>query len=333
MTASRHLIVGSAGGTNAFGTIKSVRDRYGDQVFVVALDTHPREHVAASTLADAFVRVPLARSPEFAAALHDLARTYPGSFYLPQHDEEIVAAAHLAAEGRLPSDLVLIAPPNDVVQICWDKWKTHWWLVARGLPSPVTALATEAEFARMPRPVLLKPREGTGGTNFRHIETTADLADIDPNRWLLQEVLQTPQVSVETFLSRSGQIFRTVCREYIEFKPGSPSMKARLHDDRALAEIAERLARELPLFGAFVFEVMRDRAGDWRIIDVNPRLGAGTRMCVSIGIDIAAASLADFWGEEVSKLLPPLVGEYYIARQYEEYVTSRPHPVPPGSGS
>src|SRR5262249_33925201 len=77
MASPRRLIVGSAGGTNAFGTIRSVRDRYGDAVFVIASDTNPRELVAASALSDAFVQMPPARAPQFPEALGNLAAAYP----------------------------------------------------------------------------------------------------------------------------------------------------------------------------------------------------------------------------------------------------------------
>ena len=325
MTASRRLIVGAAGSSNAFGTIRSVRDRYGDGVFVVAIDTHPREFVAASTLADAFVQVPLARTPDFAATLRDLAHSYPGSWYLPIHDEEILAATRLAAEGRFPSDLVLMAAPHEVVRLCWDKWETHRWLTARGLPSPETALATPAALEKMRHPVLLKPREGTGGANFPQVRSKAGLSNLDGDRWLLQEILEEAhEVTVEGFLGRRGEIFRCVTREFLELKRGPPIRRARLYHDPELSALAERLARELALFGAFNFEAMRDRRGDWRIIDVHPRVSAGTRMCAAVGIDIAAADVADFWGEDVREILPPLDGEYYVARQYEEYVTRRP---------
>lgn len=111
---SRGLIVGAAASANTFGTIQSVRARYGDAVFVVATDTNRRELVAASVLADAFVQVPLARTPEFPEALRGLAAAYPDSHYLPMHDEEIGVAARLAAQGRLPRGLTLIAPSYDV---------------------------------------------------------------------------------------------------------------------------------------------------------------------------------------------------------------------------
>src|SRR5689334_9523091 len=103
----RRLIVGTAGSAVAFGAIRSVRAHYGDRVFIIAMDTNRREMVAASVLADAFVQVPLARSAEFPEALHKISASYPGSYYLPVHDDELENSARLAAEGRFPSGLEL----------------------------------------------------------------------------------------------------------------------------------------------------------------------------------------------------------------------------------
>ncbi len=327
MAARRRLIVGSAGGTSAFGVIRSVRERYGDSVFVIAIDTNPRELVAATVLADAFTQVPPARAPQFPAMLQDLAKSYGRATYLPLHDAEILAAARLVEMGRFPSELRVVAPPYAVARLYWDKWEMHQWLSARGLPSPRTVLAEPATLEVMQRPVILKPREGTAGANFQQIHTPSELEGADSSRWVLQEVLQKPEVSVEVFLARDSDVFRCVARADLERRPGGPSTKARLHTDPDLTRIAERLARELPLRGAFNFEAMHDNQGNWRIIDVNPRVNAGTRMCAVVGIDMAAANLADFWGESAAPMLPPLDGEYYVVKQYEDYVTGRRKPA------
>lgn len=322
MHQSRRLIVGSSGSANSFGTIQSVRDHYGDSVFVVATDTNRRELVAASVLADAFVQVPAARSPEFPQALAEIAASYPDSFYLPVHDDELEAAARLAADGSLPSGLDLIAPPLHIVRLCGDKWAMHGWLGANGLPSPETALATRAAFERLPSGPMLKPREGYGSRSVRLIHAADELATIDSDHWLLQEQLRQPEVGIDVFLSRGVGTFFCVCREYLEKRAGAT--KARVFHDPALTEIAERIARGLPLFGAFMFQVMRDAASRWRIIDVNPRVGSATRMSAVLGMDFAAANLADYWGEPTGDLMRPLTREHYVVRQYKDYITTRP---------
>ena len=72
-----------------------------------------------------------------------------------------------------------------------------------------------------------------------------------------------------------------------------------------------------------MFQVMRDAARRWQIIDVNPRVGRGTGMSAAVGLNFAAANLADLWGESTEALLPPFTGERHVARQYADYVTSR----------
>ncbi len=318
----RRLIVGAAGSNNGFGTIQSVRDRYGDSVLIVAIDTSPRELVGASALADAFVQVPPARSPAFPDALRGIAETFSGGTYLPLHDHEIEVASRLAEEGRLPTGLDLVAPPHRVMRLCSDKWQMHQWLVAHGLPSPVTALAHASALATMPRPAMLKPREGFAGDRFALIRDAAELANVAPDQWILQEVLVEPEVGIDVFLSRDGRVFRCLCREYRE-KRATVATKARLYSDSILADIAERLARGVPLIGAFLFQVMRDETGQWRITDVNPRVGSATRMSAAVGMDFAAANLADHWNEPTEPLLQPFTGECYVVRQYADYLTRR----------
>src|SRR5208337_161010 len=170
-----------------------------------------------------------------------------------------------------------------------------------------------------PRP---KPREGTGSRDVRLIHDTAELAGIDPNRWLVQERLHMPEVAIDVFLSRNAGVFCCVCRENIERRLGFPTLKYRMFNDPILGNIAEGLARRLPIFGSFLCQVMRDAASRWQIIDVNPRVGNATRMSAVLGVDFAVANLADFWGEPAETVLTPLTGEHYVVRQFANYVTS-----------
>jgi hypothetical protein len=141
-----------------------------------------------------------------------------------------------------------------------------------------------------------------------------------PSDWLLQEPLQRPEVAIDVFQSRKGETFRCICREYLE-RRATVATKVRIFHEPALAAVAARLAQELPLSGAFMFQVMRDAGQAWRIIDVNPRIGSGTRMSAAVGLDFAAANLADLWGDPVEESLTPLAGEHFVVRQYEDYVT------------
>ena len=321
----RRLIVGSAGSTGSFGVVKGVRQWYGDSVFVIAIDTNLRERVTASLFADAFVQVPLARSPEFIDALARLAEAYPGSSYLPMHDEEIEVAARLASEGDLPPGLDLIAPPYEVVRLCNDKWRMHQWLKANGLPTPETVLATPEAIATVPLPTVLKPRIGTGSQGVRLMRARSELTGLAPEAWLLQELLRYPEMNVEVFRSRTTGTFHSACRVFLGTIASFASAGHgpwRVFRDPAVEVLAEDLTRRLPMFGTFFFQALSDSSSRWMITDVNPR--AARRMSAAVGVDFTMANLADFWGEPTDRMIKPIAGEYIVAREYTDYVLSAP---------
>src|SRR5271167_502752 len=274
----RRLIVGSAGSGGSFDVVRAVRQWYGDTVFVIAIDTNPRERVTASLLSDAFVQVLPARSPEFAEALARLAEAYPESSYLPMHDEEIEVAARLASEGNLPAGLDLIAPPYEVVRLCNDKWRMHQWLKANGLPTPETVLATPEAIAAVQLPTVLKPRIGTGSRGVRLIRERSELAGLASEAWLLQEFLRHPELQCTSFLSRHTGAHHSACHMFMGSRAGFlPAGHGpwRVFRDPVVEAHAEQLARRLPIFGSFFFQNLSDGSSRWLITDINPRAPAG----------------------------------------------------------
>lgn len=315
----RRLIVGGAGSLAALGIVRSVRRQFGDAVFIVAMDTNPRDQVAAAAFADAFVQVPMARSVKFHQALSDIAAAFPHAAYLPTNEYEIDVAAHLAAAGELPDGMGLVMPPHAMIRLCNDKWAMHHWLLARGFPSPATVQASPDTAETIPGALFLKPRNGYGSKGVRPIHDTNDVAALDPEEWLIQERLSEPVVTIEALLSRADGRCHSICRLRLSVDEHNVQTEARVFQDRVLADLVERIARALPLYGAFCLQVMASAAGDWKITDVNPRLASGTGASAAAGMDFVGANLADFWGDPVERFLQPMLGERYVVRRGTEY--------------
>ncbi|MEO8227531.1 MAG: ATP-grasp domain-containing protein [Gemmatimonadota bacterium] len=310
--------LGAAGTGTAFGIAASIRARWGGAVRLIAADTNPAHLVAASALADAFVQVPPAASPEFAAFLtHHLVQAR-ATTYVPILDREILVAAELAEAGRLPAGLALIAPAAATARICLDKLATAAWLTQQGLPSPRTQLARDASWDDAD--IVAKPRHGVGSVGFRRITSRDELAALGGSEDLVvQELCCAPEITLDVFRSRRTGFVRAVCRERLEVKAGVCT-KARIFESDELADLARRVAEGLALTGTFCMQVMRATTdGSWRITDINPRPGAGTRMTVAAGVDILCAGLADAWGMDVEPLLHSLPRERFVVRQYAEY--------------
>jgi carbamoyl-phosphate synthase large subunit len=331
----RQLILGAAGSGISHDTLRSVREQFGDRVFVVAIDINPRERVAASVMADAFVQVPLARSTAFLPALAELAEAYPGSCYLPVHDEELAAVADLATAGRLPPGLDVIAPSPEVIRICNDKWLAHQWLQDNGFDTAKTALADPVAVELVGLPAILKPRSGTASTGVRLIHDAAELAGLDREKWLLQELFQSQEITAEGLLSRRDGNFRTYCRLQLAPMVGYRVIRGvwRVLSDPAVGAIVERLARQLPLPGAFIVQGFHKDSSPLLITDINPRVASGMRAAAAVGTDFLAANLADFWGEPIDQMAKPVVGEHVVARGYSEHVTASTDPMLVGISS
>lgn len=298
------VLVSAAGTATAYGILRSLRERWGDRLRLVAADINPPHLVAAAAVADATHTVPLAADPEFTAAITGLLRAEGATVWWPVVDLEIVVAAGL--RDALPG-VRLLAPPRATAELCLDKLALARRLDALGLPTPPTWPAEEARW--QPGGLVLKPRRGFGSRGVVFAEREQDL--VRAGDLVAQPRLTGPEVTIDALRTRDGAT-RAVARERLEVKAGV-STKARVYEDEVLSDLAARLADGLELTGPFCFQVI---AG--AITDVNPRPGGGTRMTVAAGVDLHSAALADALGEPFA--LPRLERERFVVRHWEEVV-------------
>lgn len=316
----RSILVGSAGSTTGFGVIRSIQEAWGEDIRIVAADTNPPHLVAASTSVASCIQVLPARDPAFADLLCELFLHQRIDTYVPIHDIEIEVAATCRHEGRFPPEVGITAPELSVVTCCNDKLASYRALATAALPTPFTASIKVVDW--QPEGWLAKPRVGVGSIGVTMLRTADDFAKLQAadSDFVVQAPCHGSEITIDTFRSRNSDFLQTVARERIETKAGVCS-KARLYHDPELHELASGVAEALGLRGAFNFQVMRQIDGSWGVIDINPRTGGATSMCRAVGINFAAANLADLWDEDFERFLPGLDHERYVMRQPTEFVT------------
>ena len=315
---SHTVLVGSAGTGTAFGAITALRRYWSGSLAIVSMDINPRHLVTASILSNSFEQVPLTASPEFSAALFRVIQDYRVDTYLPLLPDEVALAAKLLQAGSLPPCFSLLAGSADSSETAADKWLTAQWLARNGLNGPRTSLATGPFSAGK---YFLKPRRGTGSRGARVVTATelAEAVRAQPYRWVVQEICEGPEVTVDAFFDPDTGFCRAVGRERIEIKAGV-STKARLFVDERLQELSKELATELAFAGSFCFQVMRVN-GDWAVIDINLRPGAATAMCALTGNDFFAATFARAWRQNYTRFFQPFERDVFVTRQYAEFIT------------
>lgn len=321
--------VGSSGSATGFGMLRSIRDRWGDAVRLVALDTGPPELNASSVVADSYMRVPPVAAADYAETLERfLQRVHAPTVYIPIYDSEILAAASRAEAGGLPSSLrILVAGCARSIANCNDKYLAYQTLTAAGLPAACTMLP---DAVRSPgEPFVMKPRYGVASSVAlitSQAEFVSHRSGADATEFVVQELCDEPEITIDAFIGRAGGpnagIVCAIARERLQTKAGVAT-KCRLFHDGRLADLSRQIAGAFQLSGSFCFQVMPSRTDrGWRVTDVNPRSGGGTRMSAAIGSDFMAANVADFLEEPVGDLLRPRSLPQFVVRQHAEYVTT-----------
>ena len=284
----------------------------------MAMDVNPRHLVTASVLSDHFVQVPLTASSDFLEALGSAISTFGVDTYLPLLPEEALLAAALQESGEFPRGFRLLAGTVEAAQIAADKWRTSQWLQQHQLTGPQTALAADPFEADR---FFLKPRCATGSRGARVIDAGALRPAIahDPYSWIVQDICESPEVTVDAFYDPQVGHCTAIGRERIETKSGV-STKARLFYDEALGLLSQRLAQSLSFAGSFCFQVMQVK-GEWGVIDINLRPGAASAMCALTGNDFFAATFARAWRQDYARYFRPLKHDVFVTRQYTEFIT------------
>jgi carbamoylphosphate synthase large subunit len=314
------ILLGTAGTGTSWGIATSLRERWGDEVRIVATDMLPRHLVATSALAERFVQVPVVSDANFEGLLLELIGEESIDTYVPTFDAEIVLASRLREQGMFEGVRVLV-PPRWSAETCWDKRATSRWLASAGFAAPDEIAF--AENAWREAGVIVKPRRGVGSVGVARVPESGQWAEWcsrdDLEDWIAQEIVDGPEVTLDCFRSTRRSGSRVLCRERVEVKSGVCT-KARVFDDAELAAIGAAIGAQLELGGVYCLQAMRDPVRGWLVTDINPRPGAGTRLSAAVGVLFHAAWFADAWGAGTEDLLPALQREHWVVRQYREVV-------------
>lgn len=147
-------------------------------------------------------------------------------------------------------------------------------------------------------PKIAKPRFGSASKGIKVIDTRADLDKLpNPEAYLIQEYVSPRQeITVDCYVTISGEVIATVPRYRIETQGGEASVTETFRD----VEV-ENLARETlistGLRGAVTIQMLRDlRDNRLMIMEINPRLGGGAVCSCHAGADLPGFILRDLSG-------------------------------------
>jgi len=150
-----------------------------------------------------------------------------------------------------------------------------------------------APHADLPYPVYLKPDDGQGGKGSHRADDPDELAfHLHRNPELLVcEYLPGEELSVDCFTDFRGELLFVGPRTRERVQMGISFRSTAVEPDGEIRHIAESINRTLQLDGAWFFQVKRDAAGRWKLLELAPRQSSTMGLYRHAGVNFALLSL------------------------------------------
>ena len=284
----------------------------------------------ALQIADVKILVPGIYDPNYTNVILGICKEQKIDALFSLNDFELPILAELKSRFEALGVKVIVPDPQ-VIDICFDKYKTERWIASIGLHSPQTYVRlADAKAALMAEkisfPLIMKPRWGSASIG---LETIDDMEELDLYYHLLMKkikktILATASVGDEYIMIQeklTGQEFGLDVMNDLEGNNLAVSVKKKLamragETDKAITvdlpevrEIGAIIGRNLKHIGNLDVDIMQRTNGDYCVLELNPRFGGGFPFSYEAGVNFPKALLCLIKGEKVNTdILQPEYG-------------------------
>lgn len=279
--------------------------------------------------ADIKLQVPAVYDPKYVDITLKICDEYKVDALISLNDLELPILSENKARFEKLGVKVIVSNP-EVIDICFDKYKTAQWVESLGLKSPKTYVRLEDAKAALDAgeisfPLFMKPRWGSGSIG---LESIADMEELDIYYNLLMKkikktILATASVGDEYIMIQeklTGSEFGLDVMNDLEGNNVSVSVKQKLamragETDKAVTrdipevcEMGRVIGKALKHIGNLDVDIMQRANGEYCVLELNPRFGGGFPFSYEAGVNMPKAIIQWVKGETVDSAM--LVPEY-----------------------
>lgn len=272
--------------------------------------------VSAPAMADADVPlvVPEVYAENYVGTLLDICKKYGIDALLSLNDLELpILASNREAFKKLGVKLIISS--EEVIELCFDKWKTSEFAIKTGIQVPKTYLtltsvkeAFKTGFLKFP--LIIKPRWGSASIgieiaeNQKELELAYKLLTFKLNRSILARVSETEkkksiliqermdgkEFGVDILNDFNGRTVQVYIKEKLAMRAGETD-KSVLRNIPELEMLSFRIGNSLGHIGNMDCDIFENN-GAYFLLEMNPRFGGGYPFSHMAGADYPAAICA-----------------------------------------
>lgn len=288
--------------------------------------------------ADVKIQVPAVYDPNYVDITLNICKEQQIDVLLSLNDLELPILAENKARFEALGVKVVVSDP-EVIDICFDKYKTAQWVESLGLNAPKTYVRLEdakkaLAAGEISFPLFMKPRWGSGSIG---LESIADMEELDIYYHLLfkkikKTILATASVGDEYIMIQeklTGAEFGLDIMNDLEGNNVGVSVKQKLamragETDKAVTcdlpevrEMGRKIGQALKHIGNLDVDIMQRANGDYCVLELNPRFGGGYPFSYEAGVNMPKAIIAWAKGEQVDPaILVPEYGKMFSKNDY-----------------
>lgn len=293
MAEEKNILVFPAGTEIAFEIHAALRNSKFVRLFGGTSVPCHAEFVYARCIED----FPFIDEPGFVEYLNRVIDEYAIDYVYPAHDSALLTLTR--EQARIHA--AVVTSDRETVEICRDKNRTYAYLKGADYLPGVYAGAEEVPGY----PVFLKPAVGQGSQGARRVDSHAQLEEAlaDGVEYAICEYLPGAEVTVDCFTDRHGALRLVNPRSRERIRAGIAVRSRILPRDGRIEAIAADLNRRFSFNGAWFFQLKRNAAGDYRLLEVAPRIAGTMGATRNLGANLPLLTLYNHWGQDVELLL------------------------------
>ena len=241
--------------------------------------------------------LPFVDDPALIPALNRVIDAYGIDYVYPAHDSALLRFS----EERDALHAKVVSSARETVGICRSKTRTYRFL--SGAPYLPAFYGSPDEIPGYP--VFIKPAVGQGSQGARIIRDRSHLEEAlsEGQEYTICEYLPGEELTVDCFTDRHGSLLVVSPRSRERIRAGIAVRSRTLPLTEELQSIAEDINRRLSFNGAWFFQVKKNAAGQFRLLEIAPRIAGTMGLTRNLGINMPLLTLYNFWGIDVS-LIP-----------------------------
>lgn len=251
------------------------------------------EPSSAAFLLENYVELPMIDDPSFIEGLKAIVRDNSIDVIFPAHDDVLLQLSPV--RGELGA--ALVAPEHSVVEICSFKSKTYRKLLGK-IETPDVFDPTNIR--KEDFPVFVKPDRGQGSRGARKVNTSEELetAMLQLSDPVVCEYLPGEEYTIDCFSSRERGLQFCAGRKRKRIVNGI-AVSSEIVENALFNEIAEKIQTTLGMTGAWFFQLKAGGDGQFKLLEIGPRIAGTMALNRARGVNFAALSLLETNGVSV----------------------------------